>query len=87
MSEQFSWVKFFSGLVDPTAYFKTIAVVLRIVFIVLILWGGWVIGNFIHQKLSPKKQQPVIFTTTGQIGGETKNSADQKKLNFGLFNF
>lgn len=87
MSESFSWSKFFGGIVDPTAYFKSIAIVIRLAVIVLIIWGVWIAGTFIQSKLAPKKQQPAVFTVTDQFGGNVKNSADQKETKFGILNF
>lgn len=87
MAEPFSWIKFFSGIIDPTAYFKTLAIVIRIVVIILIIWGVWIAGCFIQQKLAPKKQQPSVFNVNDQLGGSVKNSADQKETKFGILNF
>ena len=84
--EPFSWLKFFKGLIDPTAYFKTLAIVLRMALVVLIVWVVWIAGNFIQAKLAPKKQLPAVFTVNAQQGGAVKNSADQKETKFGLIN-
>lgn len=87
MSETFSWSKFFGGLFDPTAYFKTLANILRILLLVLICYGVYLGGAKLHSILAPKKQQPSVFNVTGQVGGEVKNSADQKETKFGILNF
>jgi len=88
MGEQFSWSKFFTGLVDPTAYFKSLAIVIRISLVVLIIWGVWIAGNFIQSKLSPKRTvHPSVFNVDGQMGGNVRNSADQKETKFGILNF
>lgn len=86
-AEQFSWGKFFSGIFSPLGYFKTIADVLRILIILLMCWGVYVLGVRIHAALSPKKPQPAVFTVNDQVGGSVQNSADQKKYNLGIFNF
>lgn len=87
MGESFSWGKFFGGLFDPTAYFKTLAIVLRVSIVIVIAWGIWIGGTFIQNKLAPKKQQPAVFTVSDQLGGSVKNSADQKETKFGILNF
>ena len=87
MSEPFSWVKFFGGLVDPTAYFKTLAIVLRLALVAVICFGVYVLCLRVHAMLAPKKPNPAVFTVTGQAGGQVKNSADQKETKFGILNF
>lgn len=87
MAEQFKWSKFFSGLVDPTAYFKTLAIILRICIAALIVFGIYLLGVRIHAWLTPKKPQPAVFTVNDQVGGTVKNSADQKQTKFGILNF
>lgn len=87
VTEQFGWGKFFSGIVSPLGYFKTMADVLRILVIILICWGVYVLGVRIHSAIAPKKPQPAVFTVNDQVGGSVQNSADQKQTKFGLFNF
>ena len=87
MGEQFSWSKFFGGLFDPTAYFKTLANILRILLVVIICYGVYLGGVKLHSILAPKKQNPSTFIVNDQLGGNVKNSADQKENKFGLFNF
>jgi hypothetical protein len=87
MSEPFSWSKFFAGLVDPTAYFKTLAIVIRIALVILVCFVVYMACVKVHAMLAPKKQQPSVFTVTGQAGGMVKNSSDQKETKFGLLNF
>lgn len=85
--EAFSWAKFLGGIVSPIGYYKTVADLLRIMVIVLILWGGYLLGVKVHSWLAPKKPQAAEFTVVGQQGGEVRNSADQKQTKFGLLNF
>jgi hypothetical protein len=85
--ELFSWSKFFSGIVSPLGFFKTLAGIFRVCLIVLVLFGGYLLGVRIHNWLTPKKPNPVVFTVADQVGGEVRNSADQKQTKFGLFNF
>lgn len=82
-----SWKKFFSGLVYPVGYFKTLAGIIRVTIIVLFCWLAYMVGVKIHNILAPKPKQPAVFNVTGQQGGCVKNSADQKESKFGLFNF
>ncbi len=86
-AESFSWGKFFSGIVSPIGYFKTIADLTRILVLVLLCWLAYLAGVKIHSMLAPKKQLPAVFTVSDQIGGEVRNSADQKQQKFGIFNF
>lgn len=86
-NENFSWGKFFSGIVSPIGYFKTIADLTRILVLVLLCWLAYLAGVKIHSMLAPKKQLPAVFTVSDQAGGSVQNSADQKKYNFGFFNF
>ena len=87
MGEQFSWGKFFSGIVDPVAYFKTLSYIIKFCIIVLIVFGIYCLGVRIHSALVPKKIPQSVFTVNAPSGGEIKNSADQKQTKFGLFNF
>ena len=87
MAEPFSWGKFFSGIVSPLGYFKTIADVIRIIVIVMLCFLAYACGVKINAWMNPKKVQPVVFTVSDQVGGTVKNSADQKQTKFGLFNF
>lgn len=87
MSEQFSWTKFFKGIVDPTAYFKTMAILIRVCIVALVIVGVYAACVRIHSMLVPKKQEPSEFHVVGQQGGEVRNSADQKQTKFGLLNF
>ena len=85
--ELFSWGKFFSGIVDPIGYFKTLASFLRILVVIGILFLSYCIGVRIYSALVPKKIPQSVFTVNAPSGGEIKNSADQKQTKFGLFNF
>lgn len=87
MSEQFSWSKFFVGIVDPTAYFKTLANIIRIALVVLVCFAVYVLCMKIHSTVAPKKPQAATFNVNDQIGGNVKNSADQKENKFGILNF
>lgn len=87
MSEPFSWIKFFGGLVDPTAYFKTLAIILRIALVAVICFGVYVLCLKLHSVFAPKKPQAATFNVNDQIGGNVKNSADQKENKFGILNF
>lgn len=87
MSEPFSWKKFLYGLIDPTAYFKTAAILVRIALLALVIYAIFLGGVKIHNMIAPKKQNPSVFNVTGQQGGEVKNSADQKTQKNGLIVF
>jgi hypothetical protein len=87
MSEPFSWSKFFGGLIDPTAYWKTFAIVIRVLLIALVIFAIYLAGVKIHSMLAPKSKQPSTFIVSDQVGGTVKNSSDQKETKFGLLNF
>lgn len=85
MSEPFSWSKFFTGLFDPTAYFKTLAIVVRIALIALVIFGVALVAFKIKGmffKVKPQAQ----FTVTGTAGGQIHNSNDEIKKKWGLIN-
>lgn len=87
MAEQFSWSKFFGGIVDPTAYFKTLANILRIAIVVVVAFGVYYAVVKIKAMVAQKKPVPAVFTVSDQTGGSVKNSADQKETKFGILNF
>jgi hypothetical protein len=86
ITERFSWTKFFTGLVDPTAYWKTLAVILRSALIIGIL--TLVVFGVLKLKsvFFPKKELPANFTQTGQTGGTVENVADHRTQKMGLIN-
>ena len=85
MGEQFSWSKFFSGIVDPTAYWKTLAIVLRIALMVIVVIAVVCAGIKIKEMFTGKKPANHIIIT-GQQGGEVRNTQDDKKQKFGIIN-
>lgn len=85
MSEPFQWNKFFKGLVDPTAYFKTLAIILRIGIMVLVVVLIFCIGLKIKETFFGKKPTNNVIIN-GQQGGEVHNTQDDKKQKFGLIN-
>jgi hypothetical protein len=88
MGEPFSWSKFFGGLFDPTAYFKTLANVTRILIVVAICFGVYLLGAKLHSILLPKKPSLTsIFNVNDQQGGNVNNSADKKEIKNALINF
>jgi len=87
MGEPFSWGKFFSGLVDPTGYFKTLADVLRIVIFIVIAIALYFGAVKAYRFLFPPKPSVITFEVSSQTGGQVRNSADQKTNKFGLFTF
>lgn len=85
MSEPFSWSKFFSGLVDPTAYFKTLAIVVRVALIALIFFGVALVALKVKNMFFKTKPQ-AQFTVMGTAGGQIHNSNDEIKKKWGLIN-
>ena len=86
MSDPFSWGKFFAGLVEPTAYFKTIASIVRIGIMIIILVLIFLAVMKAKDFFFPKKTTPTNIIITGQQGGQVRNTQDEKKQKFGLIN-
>lgn len=86
MSEPFSWAKFLGGIVDPTAYFKTLAIILRIGVMIILL--GFLVFSVlkVRSMLWPEKRPENTVMITGQTGGEVHNVKDDKKFKIGLLN-
>ncbi|MBV6514065.1 MAG: hypothetical protein FMNOHCHN_03655 [Ignavibacteriaceae bacterium] len=82
MSEEHSWTKWFSGMVDPTAYMKTLAIILRAGFILLILSAIifsilWVKNRFTNKRVGA----PVtIQSNAGTVHASTDDN--RKKFCF-----
>jgi hypothetical protein len=86
MSEPFSWGKFFGGLVDPTAYFKTLAIIVRVGLMIIICVLLALAVLKVKDVFFPKSKQQETVVITGQTGGVVANSKDQRLQKFGLLN-
>lgn len=86
MSEEMKWSKWFAGMIDPTAYLKTLAILLRAAFLVLVIacvvFCGLRLKSFILGKA--RESQKVVIT--GQQGGTVHNSTDEIRKKVGLLN-
>ena len=86
MAEPFEWKKFFAGLVDPTAYFKTLAIIVRvgimIMLTILLVLSVLKLKSVFFPKVKPESSVVI----SGQTGGEVHNVKDDKKFKIGLLN-
>ena len=86
MSEPFSWGKFLAGMVDPTAYFKTLAIIVRIGVMIILLALLVFSVLKVRSILWPEQRPENTVLITGQTGGEVHNVKDDKKFKIGLLN-
>lgn len=86
MSEPFEWKKFFAGLVDPTAYFKTLAIILRVGVMIIVCALLALAVLKAKDVFFPKQKPENTVVISGQTGGEVHNVKDDKKFKIGLLN-